>query len=91
MIYTLGHKQGYLDAIASDGRIKKLGKCVLDGRPYPGGSVWQTLADAERVARLNPDFMVFGVEADWDADTEPENGASYHNLLHDAWIVTLEE
>ena len=89
MIYTLGHKQAYLGAIASEGRIKKLGKGIVEGQPYSGGSVWETFEEAQQVLRFNPGFMVFGVDADWKTDTEPEKNASFHNLLRDAWIIVL--
>jgi len=51
--------------------------------------VWETFEEAQQVLRFNPGFMVFGVDADWKTDTEPEKNASFHNLLRDAWIIVL--
>lgn len=87
MIYTIGKKDIYLSALAEQGTLQKLGKGMLNGKPYPGGSVWKTYDEALEAAKRNPGFMVFGVDADWDNDTEP--ATRFHNLLKNADIIVL--
>jgi hypothetical protein len=90
VIYTIGHRESYLKAIAEadDGKIEKLGKS--DERP--GGYAFRTCEDAQRrIAEAYADrrFAVFGLEADWELDTEPSPTGWWHNLLRDATIVVL--
>lgn len=99
MIYTIGHKQSYIKAIADspDGTIDKLGKqspCERFPDGYPGGYAFQSIEDAQR--RIDEEyptngFIIFGLKADWKNDTEQnQNGGWWHNLLNDAEIVVLE-
>ena len=94
MIFTIGHKKSYLQAIAENGSIKKLGKCILtSGEPYTGGYAFLTQADAQRrIDEAYPErgFAVFGLDADWDKDTIRTDGKWWHSLLRDAEIVVLE-
>jgi hypothetical protein len=100
MIFTFGHRQSYDSALqtAADQRIKvnKIG-CNDD---YPGGSVWRTRAEAQAYLDSLPnedypnwqaaDFAVYGVLADWDADTYQHKHESWRSLLRDAELVQLE-
>jgi hypothetical protein len=100
MIYTIGHKQSYLKAIANspDGTILKSGKqvpCKMNLNEYEGGCAFRSIKDAQR--RINEeyptsDYVVFGLKADWGKDTEKnQNGGWWHNLLKDSEIVVLAE
>lgn len=89
MIYTVGRRDVYLQNWHDNGEmLHKLGR--TDN--YPGGSVWRTYEEAQRVADHNPGFAVFGVDADWEADTalSDDSDASFRDLLHDAAIIILE-
>jgi len=91
MIYTIGHAASYLEAIRQRGRIFKLGKTDQ----YPGGYAFETVKDAHRrIDEAYPvrGFAVFGLDVDWDRDTEPNReGGWWHNLLIDAKIIVLQE
>jgi len=101
MIYTVGNREGYLRLIFDMGTILKIGKCAVedfvgdkkefpDG--YPGGYALRTIKDGERLIKeLNrPDFAVFGLNADWERDTEPAGDGWWHYLLRDAEIIVLD-
>ena len=84
-------KKDELEIRQADGSITK--------EAYPGGSVWQTRDEAERWIReegvkldppWTPDtFCAWGVDADWEKDTEPDPNASYHNLLKDSPLIDI--
>jgi hypothetical protein len=63
------------------------------GEYYPGGSVFASREDAERAVHRFPGrgYAVFGVDASWEADTEPSLDGSWHDLLRDAVIITLDQ
>lgn len=96
MIYTIGHRDNYLKAIAKTGTIWKLGKHepgedYPDG--YPGGYAFQSIEDAQRrIDEAYPEhgFAIFGLSATWE-DTEPSKDGWWNNLLTDAEIVVLEK
>lgn len=96
MIYTIGNEKNYMAAIAENGVIQKTGKGDLPDCPnYPGGYAFKTAEDAQRrIDEAYPDrgFAVFGLDADWEADTyrNPEGGW-WNNLLIDADIVPLQQ
>jgi len=94
MIFTIGNRKNYLQFIMDYGVPEKLGKQPPNERfpdGYPGGYAFLTMADAER--RIQEagyrDFAVFGLDADWQEDTEPSTDGWWHNLLVDADIVLL--
>lgn len=98
MIYTIGHEQVYLEAIADspDGMIQKMGRrgpCKQFPDGYEGGYAFQSIEDAQRRIDLEyptRDFVVFGMRANWETDTEPNREDGWwHNLLNDAEIVRL--
>ena len=95
MIYTIGHESSYLKAIADspDNTIWKLGErlpCERFPDGYEGGCAFQSIEDAQRRIdeKYSTDgFVVFGIDADWEKDTEPNRaGEWWHNLLNDAEI-----
>ncbi len=92
MIYCIGNRFHYEPAFAA-GPVVKQGRGVSpDGRPYPGGWVWQTVAEAERfiaVNGLDATHRVYGVLADWDSDAALGEGEATRRLIRDAEIVRL--
>lgn len=96
MIYTIGHKENYLKAIADspDGKIHKVGKCEPCERfpqGYEGGYAFLSIEDAQkRINEAYPErgFAVFGLLASWE-DTEPNPNGWWHNLLKDSEIIVL--
>lgn len=87
MIYTLGRKSVYDIHIEHNPQAMKIGRT----EDYPGGSVWRTPEEARQyLADKNlDDFDVYGVEADWEKDTEPAKDGPFHDLLGDARLVRL--
>lgn len=105
MIYCIGHTRGYrkhIRDLAARGETPvKIGKRDdIDGEPYPGGSVWRTRKDAQHwpetlgpqwdPPRMPEAFSVFGVDADWERDTEPDSEHPFHNLLKDSPLIDLD-
>jgi hypothetical protein len=97
MIYTIGHEESYMQAIAKSetGVIQKTGRLKADdyGGPYSGGYAFQTLEDAQRridEAYSEQGYIVFGLNADWEHDTEPAYDGWWHYLIHHSDIVILE-
>ena len=91
MTYTIGHTKSYLQYFEEQPypHPMKLGKRADD---YEGGSIWKTESEAQAFLDKNgmSDYSVFGVEADWETDTElGEDGV--HCLLKDAPLVILEK
>lgn len=83
MIYTVGNNKTYSKLFEDYGEVLKQGR----GNGYPGGSVWQTRAAAER--HLEPGYEVFGVLAEWNLDTCPSGSGDHHYLLRSAEMVRL--
>lgn len=83
MIYTIGHKKMYEKYFEEIPKLKKMGKTS----DYEGGTVWKTLQEAKEYCP--EDYEVYGVEADWEKDTEPSNIAEWRYLMVDAELVKL--
>lgn len=84
MIYTIGRTAAYEELI-NNGFPKKMGR----QGDYPGGSVWETREEAQKVCPAG--FSVYGVLADWTVDTAlNKEGHAWHDLLVDAPIVRLK-
>lgn len=94
MIYTIGNRENYLAAISDSGKIQKVGRHTqTDGTLYPGGYAFQTIEAAQqRIAEEGQvgKWSVFGLDAEWDSDTEQAVDGWWHNLLVDADIVVLD-
>jgi hypothetical protein len=97
MIYTIGKKENYLKSIANSptGKIQKVGKTDdLNGRPYEGGYAFQSREDAQRridEAYSDQGYAVFGLDADWERDTEPHQGDGWwHSLLINVDIIVFD-
>jgi hypothetical protein len=94
MIYCVGNRFHYEQAFAA-GPVVKQGRGVgADGRLYPGGWVWRTVAEAERFITangLNATHRVYGVLADWDRDAVASAGEETRRLRRNAEIVRLTE
>lgn len=97
MIYTIGNKENYLKAIAEQGTIFKVGKTDdWQGQSYAGGCCFETYDEAKQFAQewtkeLGREFAVFGLDADWEKDTEAGAIKPYHFLLVDTPIIVLED
>lgn len=93
MIYTIGNARSYLEAMRGGEIVHKTGK--RDN--YAGGYAFKTVADAERrIAEYDSAggdyhgvFSVFGLGADWERDTEPNEIGWWHNLLVDSPLILL--
>jgi len=91
LIFTIGYREHYdkyfRDSIPEDKVPVKLGR----GGGYQGGCVWRTSEEAQKYLddRNMHDYSVYGVEADWDKDTEPSN-APFNNLIRNAILVELK-
>ncbi len=84
MIYTVGIRINYDNYIATDPNAAKAA----------GGSVWKTLKEIEKYLRESNQaalYAAYGVEADWDKDTEPvaTEGANWRSLTRDAKLRNL--
>ena len=102
MIYTIGHKVTYLIAMGEKAilYLKGEGDGILykSGRTgnYDGGYAFRSEHDAQlRIEELEAggmpsNYMVFGLRADWDTETEKADDGWWNLLLVDAEIVLLE-
>lgn len=102
MLYTVGHRANYLQAIedSKEGFIEKLGRlqpgeCGQFPDGYAGGCVAQTIEDARRIiqecfADRAAEFAVFGIDAQWGVDTA-QGEHWWHDLLISKRIIVLEE
>jgi len=83
MIYTLGRIDVYEKYMASDPNAAK----------RKGGSVWETYDKVFAylyMGTLHDDFKIYGVEADWNDDTEFEEGAEgWRALKRNAKLIKL--
>jgi hypothetical protein len=91
MIYTVGSKKAYLRSLVKNGKVMKRGRC----RGYGGGGAFRTREDAQRhldelAVQGYKGYMVFGMLADWDRDTQASPDHWWHDLLTDAEVVVLE-
>lgn len=86
MIYTVGNEQIYLSAIEHAGLTKN-----ARSTEYPTAKVWATVEAARAV--LEPEMAVFGVEADWETDTAPDEneGVTYRHLTVEAKVIQLPD
>lgn len=93
MIYTVGLIDKYEAAIDA-GRAIKLGPHTRrDGRADPGGWVWRTAEEARAYLALRRSLdtrRVYGVLAEWEADTYAVAGEPTRCLRRDAQVVRVE-
>lgn len=90
MIYTIGNEKNYKEAIDLHGWVHKTGK----NEDYEGGYAFRTYEDALcAIQELGQEgvWVVFGLLADWEKDTEPNTVHWWHNLLKDSIIVPLDK
>jgi hypothetical protein len=95
MIYTIGHKESYAQALKDNGKVIKVGKSGISDRfpeGYEGGYAFYSLEDSEK--RISEEysknnFVPFGLKADWEKDTEASKDGWWHNLLNDSEIIFL--
>ena len=83
MLYTLGLKDRYDSYIEAD----------PDAAKGVTGSVWKTMEDVqahfERNKSVLGSFAIYGVEADWETDTEVVPGESWRALTRSGKLVKL--
>lgn len=89
MIFTIGREDIYEDYIKNDKNAAK----------RKGGRVWETFKDAQNYCNETNDiisfklpsyiFQVYGVDADWELDTEIEKDVSYRSLKRDAKLIKI--
>lgn len=88
MLFTVGHKKNYLDAIknSENGIILKIGK----NKDYEGGCVFLTREEADNylVKEGEKEWCVWGLKT--TIDNTVENDKGYRNLLNDCEIINLE-
>jgi len=85
MIYTIGRTAAYEKNFIDLPIVEKLGRTD----DYPGGCVWKTREEAEKYCQ--GDYSVYGVDADWEKDTEASivnNGC--HDLLKTSKLIKLK-
>ncbi len=92
MIYTVGSKRAYFRSLLKDGKVMKSGR----KRGYAGGCAFRNREDAQRhIDELEfqgyKGFLVFGLLADWEKDTQASTQHWWHDLLKDAEVVVLEK
>jgi hypothetical protein len=88
MIYCIGLRVRYDAALSGSAPVVKRG----GGTDYAGGWVWESPAEAARFIAANgldTTHAVYGVEADWKADTRRMDGEPYSRLVRDAVVVRL--
>jgi hypothetical protein len=97
MIYTLGHTESYLkyynECKQNNSKFLKLGKKEdYNGKPYSGGYAFKTFESAEKYLKDNNmiEYSVFGLNADWEKDTEHNLDESFNSLLYDSEIIILK-
>lgn len=83
MIYTVGKEELYELYFYKQGSPRKMGRTDT----YPGGSVWKTKEEAEKFCKEG--YKVYGVEADWDRDTEKSENGDCHDLLVSSYLVRI--
>lgn len=85
MIYTIGHRENYLKAIAIYGTILK----------GIGGYAFQTFEDASRrieELKKQKEWVVWGLDANWETDTQPdEDGGWWRVLARTSHIIPLDQ
>ncbi len=92
MIYTVGLIHIYEPAIDAGTAVKEGPGIDPAGRSYPGGWVWETAeaAHAYIAARNSLDSRrVYGVLADWSADTKAVPGEPTRCLTRAARVVRV--
>lgn len=96
MIYTIGHRESYEQGFREQptGKFAKLGAGTLaDGEDYAGGIVFKTREEAQEYIdsrkSLCYTYDVYGVEADWDEDTDNVIGEYGRRLLKTSRLVWL--
>ena len=83
VIYTIGHTESYELYFEEQEHPEKLGRT----KDYPGGSVWLTKEEAEK--HCPEGYSVYGVNADWDRDTERNLEENWHDLLVTSLLIKV--
>ena len=92
MIYTVGLISVYEPAIAAGKAVKEGPGTDATGAPYPGGWVWETAEAAHAYLTVRGSLAtrrVYGVVADWQADTCEVPGQPTRCLTRPAEVVSV--
>jgi hypothetical protein len=92
MIFCIGERKVYEVKLDLPKPLFKLGRGLREGTFYEGGSVWQSEEDARAfIAKnaLEDSRAVYGVLADWDADTVQIGREPYRRLTQTSQVVRL--
>ena len=84
MLYTIGRIDIYESYLDTD----------CDAAKGKTGSVWETLEEVQCYFNKHPGFRgyrIYGVEADWNLDTEPISGEKWRGLTRSAKLVRLDK
>lgn len=82
MIYTIGHKSSYQEAIEKYGSITKL----------EGGYAFKSVEDAQkRIQEHGKEelWVVWGLAASWESDTQQDGDNWWHILNKEVPIIDL--
>ena len=94
MIFTVGLVVEYESAIDEGRAIKRGPHQDRDGVKYPGGWVWETAEEALAYLGIKDSLAtrrVYGVLADWVADTRVVPGQPTRCLNRAASVVRVEQ
>jgi hypothetical protein len=92
MIFCIGERVRYEAKLELAMPVYKRGRGFHDGTFYEGGSVWQTERDARAFIianKIEDSRAVYGVLADWEADTVQVGRESYRRLTKTSEVVRL--
>lgn len=92
MVYTVGPARTYKAKLEVWGNLSKVGRT----ENYKGGCAFQTIEAAQRfIQEKMPQepskYAVFGLEANWETDTEPSEDDWWNYLLVNRPIFLLQE
>lgn len=92
MIYTIGYGPNY-DLNIGKKSFQKLGKGIARGKPYAGGSVWPSREIAMEYLEKNQprleNYKVYGVDADWELDTEQLPNEPFRRLIKTSLLIKV--
>ena len=95
---TIGNRKSYLKAFNDNGEVTKIGyrkegdKGIPEG--YSGGYAFKTAEDALRritEAYSDTNYIVFGLDADWETQTKLATDGWWHNLQVDSKVIIMDK
>ena len=94
MIYTVGNRESYAAAFADTScqPLLKTGPCVMGTEKYFGGIAFPSTESAHQYLReigKVQEWTVFGLKAEWTADTYQLDGETFRRINRDCELVNL--